>query len=401
MDELKVHRSRFSPATLPPMPRPVVRRPSYALCAAVGVLALCWPLLASACNQDGPSGPSEGGLITAWTSSPTSAGGDWIGGTPAVDAGRVYVQEANNLVGLDAATGRRLWSRRIRVAPTPPPTTLRADGGRVFVSETDSIMAVDGATGATFWTVHPDSQTVAAPALDATTFYTGQRGIPIVYALDRQSGARRWAVNVGTGYTFAAHIRGVAVSGDTVYAAVERYLNLNGATSSGVLVTLDRVDGHELWRYETPSGHNFLSGSPLPHGTLVIVRDFGGGDLVAIDVRTHAEAWRRSVGGPMGVVAIGDVLYTAGVDHTARALDVATGAVKWSMDTGSSAIGVGACAGSFWVTALTVRRFNGATGAVTGESNAGGAGGFVSHLANDGARVYVSGTSGVTAFACN
>jgi len=365
------------------------------------MLALFLPLLVSACGSDSPSGPGKDGLVTVWRSAPTATGGDWVGGTPAVDAGRVYAQEANNLIGLDALTGTRLWSKKIRVAPQPPPTTLLADRGNVFVSETDSIMAVDGATGATLWSVHPDSQAVVVPALDATTLYTGQRGVPVVYALNRQTGARRWAVNVGAGYTFAAHVHGVAVAGDTVYAAVERYLNVNGVTSSGVLVALDRNNGHELWRYETPAGHDFLLGAPVPHGAIIIVQDYGEGDLVAVDVHTHREVWRTEVGGPVGVEVVGEVLYTAGVDHTARALDVTTGAIKWAMDTGSSAIGIGGCSGGFWVSAIKLRRFDDATGRITGESTAGGAGGFVSYVASDGTRIYVSGTSGVTAFMCD
>ncbi len=328
------------------------------------------------------------------------AGGDWIGGTPAVDGGRVFVQEAYNLVGLDAATGRRLWSRRIRIAPSPGPTTLLAASGRVFVSETDSIMAVDAATGATIWNVHPDSQTVIAPALDDASFYTGQRGIPVVYAVARDNGAIRWKVNVGVGYTFPAHVHGVGVSGDTVYAALERYLNINGAVVSGVLVALDRRDGHELWRYETPGTYDFLRGAPVPIGRVVLVSDFYSGDVVAVDVVTHREAWRTPAGGPDGTYVVGQTVFVAGVDHQARALDLATGSVKWTADTEGSDLGYGSCGANFMVSAFVLRRFDGATGKITGRSGLGGAGGFVSYIATDGTRGYVTGTNGVFAFPC-
>ena len=380
---------------------PVPPRASRALIAIAHML--CWALLVAAgCNGDGPSGTdgSTSGLVRAWVSPPATAGSDWVGGAPAVDGGRVFVQEANNLVGLDAESGRRLWTRRIRVAPSPPPTELRAGGGRVFVSETDSIMSIDGVTGATVWSVHPDSQAVVSPALDATGFYTGQRGVPVVYALDRNTGTIRWKVNVGAGYTFAAHVHGVAVSGDTVYAAVERYLDRNGVSSTGVLVALDRADGRELWRYETTTTKNYFIEAPLPLGTSVIVDDFGAGALVAIDVVSHREVWRTPVGGSIGVVLVGGTLLTASVDHQARALDPATGTVKWRTETGSSALGVGACGGQLWVSALSLRRYDSASGQITGESGAGGAGGFVTHLAGDGSRIYLTGTSGVSAFAC-
>jgi outer membrane protein assembly factor BamB len=328
------------------------------------------------------------------------AGADWVGGTPAVDGGRVFVQEGYNLVGLSAATGQRLWSRRIRIAAAPGPTTLRAGGGRVFVSETDSIMAVDAATGATIWTIHPDSQTVTSPALDEMNFYTGQRGIPVVYAVARDIGVVRWKVNVGAGYAFPAHVRGVGVAGDTVYAALDRFLNPNGATSTGVLVALDRRDGHELWRYETSGTRTFLFGSPLPVGRIVLVSDFQAGDVVAVDMVTHLEVWRTPAGGPAGVFVVGQTVFVAGSDHQARAIDLTTGAVKWTMDTGSSDLGYGACGASFMVSAFVLRRFDGSTGKITGESNVGGAAGFVSYVATDGARGYVTATNGVFAFAC-
>jgi outer membrane protein assembly factor BamB len=375
---------------------------AFAKMPRVVLLALlCAPLLSAACHGDGSVGPGQGGLTLAWASASTSAAGDWVNGTPAVDGGRVFVQEGNRLVGLDASTGARLWSRQIRVSTAPPPTTLRASGGRVFVSETDSIMAVDAASGATVWSVHPDSQTVTEPALDDATFYTGQRGVPVVYALARADGALRWKVNVGAGYTYRAHVRGVAVSGDTVYASVERYLDLNGAAATGVLVALSKTDGHELWRYETSGTKDFFLNAPVPVGRLILVNDYYTGDLAAVDVTTHREAWRTGVGGTVDVVVVGQSAFTAGADTRARALDVTTGVVRWTGPTGSSAFGLGVCGGNVYVTAFMLRRFDGTSGEVTGDAQLGSMnGGFVTHVASDGTKVYVAGTGGVAAYMC-
>ena len=361
---------------------------------------VCVPLIAAACNFEKGTAPTFT-FAPVWVSTPTTAGYDWVGGTPAVDGGRVFVQEANNLVGLDAATGRRLWSRRIRIAPAPGPTTLVAGGGRVFVSETDSIMAVDAATGTTIWSVHPDSQAVVVPALDDASFYTGQRTIPVVYAIARDNGFVRWKVNVGTGYTFPAYVHGVGVSGDTVYVAVERYTSVNGVNASGVLVALDRRDGRELWRYETPSGQHYFRGAPVPAGRLVIVSDFFSGDVVAVDVTTHREVWRTATGGPDGVYLVGQTIFVSGIDQKARALDLATGAVKWTADTQSSDFGYGACGANFMVSAVTLSRFDGTTGALTGRSGGGGGIDFVSYVATDGTRGYVASSNGVYAFPCS
>jgi outer membrane protein assembly factor BamB len=366
------------------------------MCFSFGLL-----LTAVACNGDSGVGPRGDGLVLQWGSRKTDPGPDWVGGTPAIDGGRVFVQDGNQLMALDAATGKRLWSRAVRIAHAPPPTTLRAADGVVYLSETDSIMAVNGATGATLWTVHPDSQTVVEPALDASTFYTGQRGIPVVYAVARADGTVRWKANLGVGYQFLAHVHGVAVSGDTVYATVERYLNLNGAVVSGVLVALASEDGHELWRYETPGTHDFLLNAPLAVGRLVLVNDFYGGYIIAIDMLTHHEVWRASGGGSVGLAVVGQTLLSAGFDHTARGIDLATGAVKWTTDTGSSAFGIGTCGNNFYVSAFQLRRYDVASGQLTGKASLGVTdGGWVSYVANDGGNVYVAGTAGVAAYRC-
>lgn len=340
-------------------------------------------------------------MSLAWAWPKADPGPEWNGGTPAVDAGRVFVQDGNQLLALDANSGVRLWSRAVRIAHSPPPTTLRASDGVVYLSETDSIMAVNGATGATLWTVHPDSQTVTEPALDATTFYTGQRGIPIVYAVARSNGAVRWKVNVGAGYQFRAHVHGVAVSGDTVYAALERYLDQNGVSATGVLVALSSVDGHELWRYETPGTKDFFHNAPLPVGRLILVNDIYTGYLIAVDMVSHQEVWRTQVGGAVQVAVVGQTVLTAGIDTKARGLDLATGAVKWSATTDSSPFGLGTCGNNLYVSSFNLFRYDITSGAVTGNATLGSPdGGWVSNIASDGAKVYVVGTAGVAAYKC-
>ncbi len=362
---------------------------------AIVPLALSPLLLTLSCG-DG-TGVKGSSLTVVWTAPRLSGGGDWISGIPAVDGGRLFIQEGNTLAGLDAATGRRLWTRPIRVAPFPGPSTLRAGGGQVYVSETDSIMAVDAATGATIWNVHPDSQTVTETALDATTFYTGQRGIPVVYAVARGNGAVRWKKNVGTGYTLPAHVRGVTVSGDTVYASVERYLAPNGTPSSGVLVALDRTDGHELWRFETPSGKHYCLDAPVVAGPRILVNDVGTGDAVAVDIVTHAEVWRTKVGAAIKILTNGQLAYTGGNDH-AFGLDLATGAVRWTSATGSSSFGIGLCQNYLFTSVFALRRFDGATGTLVGEVAQ--EGGYVSHVASDAVRAYATGAKGTVAVLC-
>lgn len=340
-------------------------------------------------------------MTLIWSSPVVTGGQEWVDGTPAVDASRVYIQEGNKLAALDAGTGARVWTRQIRVAAAPPPTTLVAGGGVLYVSETDSVMAVDGATGHTIWSVHPDSQAVVVPALDETGLYTGQRGLAVAYAFERGTGALRWKVNTVIGSPYPAYVNGLAAIGDTVYVAVQKSLDPNGVASKGVLVALARASGAELWRYETPGSKDFFLGAPIVVGTTVIVNDAYAGPLIAIDSRTHAELWRTDAGGSIRVSLVGSNVIAAGTDTKARAIDVGTGAVKWVAETGSSSFGQGACANSFFVSANELRRYDAVTGAITGVADRTVYGGFFSHVAGDGTRAYVIAGKGTFAFSCH
>lgn len=353
-------------------------------------------VLAASCKSS--TDPSANRLVVTWSAQRQSAGGEWSGGTPAVDGGRLFIQEGNTLAGLDAATGKRLWTRQIRVAPFPGPTTLRAADGRVFVSEVDSVMAVDASNGTTIWSVHPDSQAVVETALDAENLYTGQRGVPVIYAFARVNGAMRWKVNLGPGYTQQAYVQGLAVSGDTVYATIDRYINEFGGSSTAVLVAVDRVDGHELWRYETPVGKHYPRGAPVPAGNVVVLNDVGSGDAVAIQISTRQESWRTGVGAAIRVRVRGAMVYTGG-NRDAIALDLATGAVRWTQPTGSSSFGTGICGSSFVSSAFALRRFDLLTGAPTGSTDSGP--NYVSHVASDGTHGFVTGQQGTIAFQCD
>ena len=150
-------------------------------------------------------------------------------GRPAVDGGKVFVQDADQLLALDASSGARIWSRRVRINPAPPPNVLLARNGRVYVSEVDSVLAVDEQTGHTIWNYRPGNPAaMVTPALDAATLYTGELGAPYVDAISLADGSQRWRVNLGPGWPFWSAIGGLAVSGDTVYATGVRFQAQNG-----------------------------------------------------------------------------------------------------------------------------------------------------------------------------
>ena len=365
-------------------------------------LTLLLPLLAgapSACrNGTAPSG--SGTPIVVWRATLAVDPQQFWLGRPAADAIRMIVEAGNQLFALNAATGALLWQHRVRIAPVSSSTFPLIDAGRVFLPEVDSTFALDAATGATIWTFHPDSQGVVVPAIDATTIYIGQRGIPTVYALDKATGALRWRTNLGVGYTNSATVFGLAARGDTVYATVSRDKSANGALHSGVLVALDRADGHELWRYETAGDRGSFVTAPLLLPDVLIINDFGAAAVLAIDPRTQTVRWRSPITDEYLIYGNG-TLFGAGAEGNVFAMNPSTGTVQWSKAQGSSAGGLALCGNSVWENNGNLRRVDAATGAERGVLSASGLGTFASDVGTSGQRVFIAGGNLVTAVACD
>lgn len=347
--------------------------------------------------------PKRSALEPLWHTVSTFPGSSWTG-RPALDGGRLFVEDGNTVLALDASTGAKLWARPVRHVPEPPPTTLLARDGRVYISEVDSVLAMDEQDGHTIWNFHPDSQAIVVPAMDQNTYYTGQRGIPVVYALALADGTLRWRTDLsaGRGYQYAAHVVGLTVSGDTLYVNARHNLAANGYLSTGLLVALDRSDGHELWRYETTGPYQGFRDEPIVSGGYLVINDFLGKSVVAYDVAAQREAWRVTSpdNGPERTIVSGGTAYVADGDGTAFAVDVRTGSVKWKKDVGTSPLGAGFCAEHFFVTNDRVARLDAATGTLMGRFDPARDAAINSSGASDGQRVYVTGADGIWAFPC-
>ncbi|MEO6778222.1 MAG: PQQ-binding-like beta-propeller repeat protein, partial [Gemmatimonadaceae bacterium] len=258
------------------------------------------------------------------------------------------------------------------------------------------------------WRFTPDSNAAQVGiSADDHAVYTGQRGIPVVYALAVTDGQPLWRVNVGLsqGWQSPAFITGVAVSGDTVYAGVTRFKNLNGGMSTGVVVALDRTTGAELWRYETPTESDDMQGRPVVTADALIVNDFYGGATIALNRATGAERWRvKSTGagfGPLAPAVVnGDHVYIGSEDTYIYDVSLASGQVLWKSNTGTSLDGVTACGSSVWGMNGGLERHSAADGHQTGRYADTGAR-FTSNLATDGSHLYLTGYGGVYAIQCD
>jgi len=159
------------------------------------------------------------------------------------------------------------------------------------------------------------------PVVDSDTVYVGGDGL---YALDRETGAKRWEFRVGENRAFS----GPAV-GDGVVCSV------NAAEYHNVLYGVNAADGSERWSHEL-DGQMLDSPVTVVEGTAYVT---GPDETVAIDVSSGEREWASSPG--MGVednsvpAITDDTVYvsdSAGV----RALDRTDGTERWTYDISDS-----------------------------------------------------------------
>jgi len=325
---------------------------------------------------------------------------------PVLDGTRLFVEDSNNVVALDATSGATLWTTKVRDFPVPGATQLLAASGKVFVSEAKYVSALDENTGAIRWQFAPDSDANAvSPSVDDRGYYTGQRGIPVVYALDLGAGTLLWKVNIGPGWQYPGFIDAALVSGDTVFAVAEHYLALNGFIRGIVVVALNRLDGSELWRFESSHQQDGAASGAVLAGDLIIINNVVGNGVIAVSKLTHGEVWRLTVPNQAGGIALPAVddgtVYVGIAGGYVYALNRSTGATQWSHQTQTVVWGVAKCGGSVISNIYDLERYDPATGVVTGHFNSNHTGGLLtSNLVSDGTRVFVTGQDGVRAVTC-
>lgn len=338
------------------------------------------------------------------TSTASNAYSYWFG-QPALDGGQLFVENGNKVLALDAATGRVRWGRPVRIAPSPVVEAVLARAGRVYIAEVDSILAMDEADGHTIWNFRPDSQAAGAlPAVDNRALYAGQRGIATVYALSIANGQLLWRRNVGSGWTFPGMVKGIAVSGDTVYVNAVRYLADNGYIQRGVLVALSRTDGSELWRYEMPDTQSGFHLAPAVSGRFIVVSDVIGNRTFAFDRFDKQLVWSIAHMANSTPVIVGDTVFGASSDTYAWAARLSTGTFIWQKSTGGSSFSSTYCAGAAFVNEGMLQRLEARDGSYTGALNFAiddpKSGSYTSAFATDGKTVYFTGQGGVYAVAC-
>jgi outer membrane protein assembly factor BamB len=313
---------------------------------AAGATALVATILLSACEEPlGGGGVVHGigGVDLMFRVAVTRADNAFV---PVSDGQRLYADVDRRVEAFDLKTGAKLWSY---TRPPGGPSSMVARDGRLFWAG-DSAVALDAATGRELWRQGLDSPaSLGESDGDAEAYYVGTHEHR-VYAFRATDGALLWTRDLGPDWPLGGVVRGMTVSGDTVYAAVEHNTGVNGYLGTGDVFALDRRTGAVHWvhRNGDGSGLDIYQSAGRVAGRLLLLSANWANEYVALDRFTGLEAWRAHGEDPFfgmdeAPEVRGNRAYFASHDLYARAVDLETGRELWKTRVASGADKVAPC----------------------------------------------------------
>lgn len=245
--------------------------------------------------------------------------------------GLAYVGSNDGVIhAIDIATGTESWTFETGPDAGSPFTII--DGDTVYAVGGDGMAhALNAASGTEIWHSDPALLIGNQVTLDGDTLYVGGQDAQY-FALNRADGSLRWTATLGG----IPQSRATVVLNDTVYFGAD----------DGKAYALDGATGLVTWTFD--SGMEVIKSVSTADGLIFLPASnpsTAGAAMIAVSVDTGTEVWRydndgayASSGTPLGT----NLLVGMG-NGELKSLNIATGAVNWTYDTGNgSEIGAGA-----------------------------------------------------------
>ena len=211
----------------------------------------------------------EGSGIYGWEASPTVVNGI-VYGIIRGNTGGTY-----GMYALDAITGAKKWGPQNDYYLSESSPAI-ANGIVYAGSELNGFVAVDAATGARKWLfgdINGFNITVSSPTISNNVVFYGTTREKKVYALDANSGVKKWEFLTG-GAIYSSPI----VSNGIVYVGSADYK----------LYAIDATTGVKKWDV-TPQEFEWVESSPVIYNGVVYVGV--GKSVYAYDASTGAKKW--------------------------------------------------------------------------------------------------------------
>jgi len=249
---------------------------------------------------------------------------------PVVADGTVYTVDITyEVAAIDSKTGKQRWRSKVEVPEEDEDAFgggLAYADGRLYLSTGfATVFALDAESGQVVW-----SEQVPGPVRAPPTLAEGRVFVVTLdnqlFALDGETGERIWS---HSGFTEAAGLLGAASPAASGGTLIVPY-------SSGELFALRIENGRVIWSDNLTAIRQVDALSALAHirGRPVIDRGIvyaisHSGRMVAIDLRTGARAWERSIGGLQMPWVAGDFLFVLTTEGEILAITRRGGRVRW------------------------------------------------------------------------
>jgi outer membrane protein assembly factor BamB len=155
--------------------------------------------------------------------------GSYVGASPAIHAGRVYVGTFDNQVlAVDLAAGKKLWTYEHATRKFPFLSSGATDGELFVLGGRDKMVhAIDVETGKARWTWNGGARIDSSPVISGERVFVGSQSGDIV-ALDLDSGKVSWRFETGSPITASPSI----ASGRLLIGTVDGQLYCFGPQSA-------------------------------------------------------------------------------------------------------------------------------------------------------------------------
>jgi outer membrane protein assembly factor BamB len=254
--------------------------------------------------------------------------------SPAVVHGVVYAtvlsrrgETGGRVFALHAGNGSTIWSRDLASASESSPMV---DHGKLFFgSQNGTVYALNAGNGSVIWTYHAGGSVKASPTLSGGVLYFGDYS-GHVQAVGERAGRRLWIsgsggalLGSGTFYSTAAVFYGRVFLGNTdgrVYAYDASSGRLDWAVQTGAYV------------YSSPAVTNAPGLGPT-----IYVGSYDG-TFYALNARSGSISWKFDAHGKISgsPTIIGRTVYFADLGtHRTYGLGISTGRVSFQLDTGA------------------------------------------------------------------
>lgn len=268
-------------------------------------------------------------------SSDWSAGiGDGVGQyfsklQPVMAYNKIFVASRDGEVkALDPENGKTLWTTNLeRDVIARLSGGLTASYGKLFIgSENGEVIALDSESGEELWRQSVLGEVLSKPTTENNLVLVHtSRGV--LEALDSETGKQAW--------TISTEVPNLTLRGESSPATVSG--GVFWGTANGRLAAAIVARGQLIWQQPigVPKGATEIDrlvdvdSSPIILGSMLYSVGYNG-QLVAIDLRSGAPAWKRNYSSAMDMATDGAQLYlVTDKDHLA-AVDVRSGTEIWT-----------------------------------------------------------------------